>query len=92
MARGGGEKWSEDAAVRDFKDGGDGGEAFCPGPAEELHEDGFGLVVEGVGGEDGAGLAGGDEGAKVVVAEIAGRFFDGLAIGWRRGRRCQRCG
>ena len=57
----------------------DGGEAFGPGSAEELHEDGFGLVVEGVGGEDGVGLAGGDEGVEEVVADGSGGFFDRLA-------------
>ncbi len=35
----------------------DGREAFGPGSAKEFHEDGFGLVVEGVGGEDGVGVA-----------------------------------
>ncbi len=58
----------------------DGGEAFGPGSAEELHEDGLGLVVEGVGGEDGVGVAGGEEGAEEVVADVAGGFFDGLAV------------
>jgi hypothetical protein len=56
----------------------DGAEAFGPGSAEELHEDGLGLVVEGVGGEDAVGLAGGDEGGEVLVADGAGGFFDGL--------------
>ena len=73
--------------AEDFSCGGrvtigvDSAEAFGPGSAEELHEDGFGLVVEGVGGEDGVGVAVGDEGGEVVVAEVAGGFFDGLA-GW----------
>jgi hypothetical protein len=35
----------------------DGAEAFGPGSAKDLHEDGLGLVVEGVGGEDGVGVA-----------------------------------
>jgi GNAT superfamily N-acetyltransferase len=57
----------------------DAAEALRPGSAEELHEDGLGLVVEGVGGKDGVGLAGGDEGVEEVVAEDAGGFFDGLS-------------
>ena len=60
-------------------DGVDGAEAFGPGSAEEFHEDGFGLVVEGVGGEDGVGVAGGEEGGEEVVADGAGGFFDGFA-------------
>ena len=71
----------------DGDDGVDGAEAFGPGSAEELHEDGFGLVVEGVGGEDGVGVAGGDEGVEEVVADGAGGFFDGFAGVW-----ATRCG
>ena len=41
------------------QDGVDGRETLGPGAAEKLHEDSFGLVVAGVGGEDGVGLAGG---------------------------------
>lgn len=63
----------------DWDDGMDGGEAFGPCSAEELHEDGLGLVVEGVSGEDGVGVAGGDEGAEEGVADVAGRLFEGLA-------------
>ncbi len=33
-----------------------------------------------MGGEDGVGLAGGDEGVEEVVADGAGGFFDGLGI------------
>jgi len=57
----------------------DGAEAFGPGSAEELHEDGLGLVVEGVGGEDGVGVSGGEEGGEEVVADSAGGLFDRLA-------------
>ena len=35
----------------------DGAEALGPGAAEELHEDGLSLVVEGVGGENAVGVA-----------------------------------
>jgi hypothetical protein len=58
----------------------DGTEAFGPCAAEELHEDGFGLVVESVSGEDAIGLAVGEEGREEVVAEIAGGLFDGLGV------------
>ena len=58
----------------------DGAEALGPGSAEEFHENGLGLVVEGVGGEDGVGVAGGDEGVEEVVADGSGGFFDGLAV------------
>ena len=61
------------------KDGVDAAEAFGPGSAQELHEDGFGLVVEGVGGEDGVGFAFGEEVVEELVAEGAGGLFDGFA-------------
>jgi len=67
------------ARAGDVDEGVDGAEALGPGAAEEFHEDGLGLIVEGVGGEDGVGLAGGDEGVEKVVADGAGSFFDGLA-------------
>jgi len=51
------EKGAEDLALCEGDDGVDGAEAFGPGAAEELHDDGFGLVVEGVGGEDAVGVA-----------------------------------
>ena len=73
------EEGAEDLAFCEGDDGVDGAEAFGPGSAEELHDDGFGLVVEGVGGEDGVGVAGGEEGGEVVVADGAGGLFDGLA-------------
>ena len=57
----------------------DSAEAFGPCAAEELHEDGLGLVIESVGGEDGVGLAGEDEGGEEVVADGAGGFFDGFS-------------
>ena len=86
------EEGSEDFALAlvwivDEKDWVNGAEAFGPGSAEELHEDGFGLVVEGVGGEDGVGLAGGDEGTEEVVADGAGGLFDGLWIAAGSGLR-----
>src|SRR5260370_614711 len=77
------EEGEEDFSFGEGEDGVDGAEAFGPGAAEELHEDGFGLVVEGVGGEDAVGVAGGEEGGEKVVAGVAGSLFDrlGVAIG-----------
>jgi hypothetical protein len=43
------------------------------------------LVVEGVGGEDRVGLARGDQRAEVMVAEVAGGFFNGFAMGFGVG-------
>ncbi len=73
------EEGAEDLSFWQSDDGMDGAEAFGPGSAEEFHEDGFGLVVEGVGGEDGVGVAGVEEGREEFVACVAGGFFDGLA-------------
>jgi len=67
--------------VLDLDDGMDGGEAFGPGSAKQLHENGLGLVVEGVGGEDGVGVAGGDEGREEFVADGACGFFESLVVG-----------
>jgi hypothetical protein len=75
-----GAKDSTGARGVDGDDGMDCGDAFCPGSTEELHEDGFGLVVEGVGREDRVGVAGGDEGAEKGVANLASGFFEGFAI------------
>ena len=81
MAQGGaagGEQRAQDAAA--VKGGVDAGKAFQPGAAEELHEDGFGLVVEGVGGEDVGGVALGEEGLEGLVAEGAGGFFEAFLV------------
>jgi hypothetical protein len=75
----GAEEGAEDLSFLESDDGVDGAEAFGPGSAEDLHKDGFGLVVEGMGGEDGVGVAGGEEGGEEVVAEIAGGLFDRFA-------------
>ena len=56
------------------------GKAFGPGTAKEFSEDGFGLIVESVGGGHGIDLARGHEFAEPGVAEAAGRFFDGLVM------------
>ena len=64
----------------DLDDGMDGAKSLGPGSAKELHQDGLGLIVEGVGGEDGVGVAGGKKGAEEGVACLAGGFFDGFAV------------
>ena len=57
------EEGAEDTAFFSYvESGGDSGYAFEPCAAEELHEHGFGLVVEGVGGEDEVGPVGLEEG------------------------------
>jgi len=70
------EEGTEDFSFWQGDDGVDRAETFGPRSAEELHEDGFGLVVEGVGGEDTVGVTGGEEGVEEVVAEGTGRFLD----------------
>jgi hypothetical protein len=77
---------AEDFSFCEGDDGVDGAEAFGPCAAEEFHEDGFGLVVKGVGGEDGVGVAGVEEGGEEVVACVAGGFFDGfVSLGYAVG-------
>ena len=75
------EEGAEDLAFWLAEDWVDGAEAFGPCSAEELHEDGFGLVVQGVGGEDGVGVAGVEEGGEEFVAGVAGGLFDPFACG-----------
>jgi hypothetical protein len=76
------EEGAEDLSFLEGDDGVDGAEAFGPGSAEDLHKDGFGLVVEGVGGENGVGVAGCEEGGEELIADCAGGLFDGL-VGFR---------
>jgi hypothetical protein len=78
---------AKDFSLWERDDGVNGAQAFGPGSAEELHEDGFGLVVEGVGGEDGVGVAGGEEGGEDVVADVAGGFLDSFGISVGTGLR-----
>lgn len=56
----------------------DATEALRPGSAQELEENGLGLIVHGVGGEDGAGLAAAEEGVEDLVADVAGGLFERL--------------
>ena len=48
-----GKEGAQDAAFRKFEDGMDAGETLGPRAAEELGENGFSLVVEGVRGGNG---------------------------------------
>lgn len=59
--------------------GGYAAEAVGPGAAQELHDDGFGLVVKGVRGGEGVGAAFGEEVGKGGVTEGAGGFFEAFA-------------
>ena len=63
----------------------DAAQPLGPGPAQQLHQDGLGLVVQGVRGEDGVGVAVGDELPEEVVAKVARSLLDGLgpAVGAR---------
>jgi hypothetical protein len=80
------EEGAQDLASGHGDDGVDGGESFGPGTAKEFEEDSLGLVVEGVGGEDGVGVARGDESAEEIVADGAGGLFDGFAGGRDAGK------
>ncbi len=78
------EEWTEDAAGRSAgswngDDGVDAAETLGPGPAKKFKEDGLGLVVHGVGGEDGVGLPRADKGVEEVVAKMTSCLFDGFA-------------
>ena len=79
------EEGAEDISVGEGDFGGDGAEAFEPGPAEEFHEDGFGLIVEGVCGEDVGGVARDQQGSEDLVAEVSGGFLDGFVVGGGTG-------
>ena len=77
----GGEQGAQDRAGGKRKNGRDASESFKPGPAEEFHEDGFGLVVEGVRGQDVGDCALGEQFAEGFVAEGPGSRSDGLVVG-----------
>ena len=49
---GGGEKRADNATFGKFKDGMNAGETFSPRAAQEFGENGFSLIIEGVGGGD----------------------------------------
>ena len=73
------------AGERDGEEGGDAAEALGPGAAKELHEDGLGLVVHGVGGEDDVGLAALEEAMEDLVTEVARGVFEAFAGGGGAG-------
>ena len=86
----GAEKRAKDAAGWAAGDGDgddrvDAAEALGPGAAEELEEDGLGLVVHGVGCEDGVGLAGAEEVMKDLIANRTGGLFEGFSGGGGAG-------
>jgi len=71
--------WPEDAAFREFNNRMNSGETFGPGAAQEFGADGFGLVVEGVGGGDCIERNFPEKLAEPGIAEAPGGFFDGFA-------------
>ena len=77
--------WARTWAGFDQQAGMDAAQPLGPGPAQQLHQDGLGLVVQGVRGEDGVGVAVGDELPEEVVAKVARSLLDGLgpAVGAR---------
>ena len=80
-------KRSQDAALWKFEDGMDAGEPVGPCAAKELGQDGFGLVVEGVGGGHCVKRNVGQEFSEPCAAKAACGLFDGLgglAGGWVR--------
>lgn len=64
----GGEKRPEDKAAGTANNGMNAAQAFGPRAAQQAVEDGFGLVVEGMGGGDGGGPAFAEQGAEPGVA------------------------
>ena len=47
----------------------DAAQPLGPGSAQQLHQDGFGLVIQSVRGQDGVGVSLSDQGGEAVVAE-----------------------
>ena len=82
-----GQHGAENEPIGKSDDRMDAGEAFGPGAAEEFAEDGFGLIVQGVGGGDGVQTTRGQELSEPGVAQAASGFFDGFALlaGFRSG-------
>ena len=80
LGAGDGEHGAEDAAFWKLDNRVNAGKAFGPGAADQFAQDGFGLVVEGVGCGDGIENSRGHEFAKPGVAKAAGGFFDGFVM------------
>jgi hypothetical protein len=57
LGAGGRKQRAKDAALGKLDDGVNAGQAFGPGAAQKFTENGFGLVIEGVGSGDGVYLA-----------------------------------
>lgn len=55
-------------------------EPFGPASAQEAVEDGLGLIVEGVRGGDGIGVAIGQQGPEPGIAQLARGLFEGLLV------------
>jgi hypothetical protein len=70
---------TENAALGEMDDGMDAGEAFRPRATQKFAENGFGLVVERMGGGYGVDFSGCHELAKPAVAESPGGFFYGFS-------------
>ncbi len=70
---GGVEEGTDDAGFEFWMDA---GEALSPRSAQELGENGFGLVVEGVGSGDCIYFARRDQLAKPCITQAAGRAFN----------------
>ena len=75
------EQRTEDAALGKFNEGMDAGKAFGPCAPQEFGEHCFGLVVARVGGGHSVERNFGQELSKPRVAEAAGGFFNGFAVG-----------
>jgi len=75
-----GQHGAQDASFWKLDDWVDSGEAFGPCAAEEFAEDGFGLIVEGMGRGYGVDDTSGHKFAEPGVAEAAGGFFDRFAM------------
>lgn len=78
FSTGDGQERTQNVALGELENGMDATEAFSPCAAQELGEDGFGLIVEGVGGGDGVEGDLGHQGAQPGVTQTACGFFDGF--------------
>ena len=66
--------------VWDQNDRMDAAQALGPGSAQQLHQDGLGLVVQGVSGEDGVGMALRDQRGENLVAKCSRGLLDRLRL------------